>query len=47
MPVCNWQKIKQMLSNIETELLLFETYSHSPFTLSSRNNRTYSKNLAK
>ena len=27
----------------EAELLLFENYSHSSFTLSSRNNRTYSK----
>ena len=27
----------------EAELLLFENYSHSSFTLSSKNNRTYSK----
>ena len=27
----------------ETELLLFENYSHSSSTLSSKNNRTYSK----
>ena len=28
----------------EAELLLFEIYSHSSSTLSSKNNRTYSKN---
>ena len=28
----------------EAELLLFENYSHSSFTLSFKNNRTYSKN---
>ena len=27
----------------EAELLLFENYSHSSYTLSSKNNRTYSK----
>ena len=27
----------------EAELLLFENYSHSSFTLSSKNNSTYSK----
>ena len=31
----------------EDELLLFENYSHSSYTLSSKNNRTYSKKLAK
>ena len=31
----------------EAELLLLENYSHSSFTLSSKNNRTYSKNSAK
>ena len=29
--------------NPEAELLLFENYSHSSSTLSSKNNRTYSK----
>ena len=27
----------------ETELLLFENYSHSPYMLSCKNNDTYSK----
>ena len=38
-----------MLSNTlpETELLQFENYSHSSSTLSSKNNRTYSKKEAK
>ena len=31
----------------EAELLLFENYSHSSFTLSSKNNRTYSKKSKK
>ena len=31
----------------EAELLLFENYSHSSYTISCRNNRTYSKKLAK
>ena len=31
----------------EVELLLFENYWHSSATLSSRNNRTYSKKQAK
>ena len=36
----NWQKTKQMLSNT---LRLFQNYSHSSFTLSFKNNTTYSK----
>ena len=31
----------------EAEVSLFETYSHNSSTLSSKNNRTYSKKLAK
>ena len=31
----------------EAELLLFENYSHSSSTLSSKNNRTYSEKKAK
>ena len=31
----------------EAEPLLFENHSHSPSTLSSKNNRTYSKNQQK
>ena len=31
----------------EDELLLFENYSHSSPTLSSKNNRTYSENISK
>ena len=31
----------------ETELLLFENYSHSSSTLSSKNNRTYPENKQK
>ena len=31
----------------EAELLLFENYSHSSYTLSSKNNRTYSKKTSK
>ena len=31
----------------EVELLLFENYSHSSFTLSFKNNRKYSKKCAK
>ena len=31
----------------EAELKLFDNYSHSSHTLSSENNRTYSKNWAK
>ena len=31
----------------ETELLLFENYSHSLSTLSSKTNKTYSKKQAK
>ena len=31
----------------EAELLLFENYSHSSPTLSSKNNRTYSENISK
>ena len=40
----NQAKAKQ---HPEAELLLFENYSHSSSTLSSKNNRTYSKKLAK
>ena len=29
--------------DLEAELLLFENYSHSSYTLSSKNNGTYSK----
>ena len=43
----NWQKIKQMLKHPKAELLLFENYSHSSSTLSSKNNKTYSKKEAK
>ena len=31
----------------EAKLLLFENYTHSSFTLSSKNNRTYSKKNGK
>ena len=40
----NWQKTKQMLSNT---LRLFQNYSHSSFTLSFKNNTTYSKKISK
>ena len=34
-------EINQMLSNTEVELLLFQNYSHSSSTVSSKSNRTY------
>ena len=44
MPGCNWQKIKQMLSNVcEGELLLFENYSHFSTKLSSKNKNVYTR----
>ena len=44
-PSWNWQKVKQMLSYIPR--LNFCYYLHSSFTLSSKNNRTYSKKKEK
>ena len=46
-PDWNLKKIKQMQSNtlrLKKFLKLFENYSHSSSTLSSKNNNTYSKN---
>ena len=44
-------KLAKTQSNIkqhpETKLWIFESYSHSSSTLSSKNNRTYSKKEAK
>ena len=45
----NWQKIKQKLSNKrpEAKFSLFENYSLSSSTLSSKNNKWYSKKFTK
>ena len=37
------QRQAEIGKNPEAELLLFENYLHSSSTLSSKNNRTYSK----
>ena len=45
--LCLQAEIDQMLQHPENEPLLLENYSHSSFTLSSKNNRTYSKEKQK
>ena len=47
-PGWNWQKNQaKAKQQPEAELLLFENYSLFPFTLSSKNNMTYSKSKQK
>ena len=45
--LCLQAEIDQMLQHPENEPLLLENYSHSSSTLSSKNNRTYSKEKQK